>query len=461
MGSDMTESPRPAEPERLTHWRLAAFSLPAIPIAAIGMPLLVHVPPFYASQLDMSLGVVGFVFMIARFWDVFTDPVLGILSDKWQTRWGRRRHWIVLSVPIMLVSVHMIFMPPGRVSGMYLGFWLFVLYVGWTLLTLSHQSWGAELSSDYHERNRVQGILQSGSVLGFITVLILPIFIDFYTPDEGVEARRVAAMGWFMIILLPISVCVAVLRVGERESEPQAPISFRTAIGAVLRNQPLRIVLAADLGLGIALGMHTGTFLFLCTHVLQLDEMSGVFLLAYVVAGFLFIPVALRIAEHWEKHKAAANLLLAHGIAMTPILFLPPDRPALTFACYMLFGLTSMSGSFLFRSMIADVADMDAIETGQQRTGLYYAIVSLTSKAGGAIAIWLSYTLLAVVGFDPNAANSDDALRGLRLVYSLPTIVFGIVAWVVFQRYTLSEKVQLENRSILEERTITPDVDGP
>ena len=87
----------------LTKWQLLAFAIPAIPISAMGLPLVVYLPPFYA-ELGLGTGIVGSLFMFARFWDVFTDPVLGILSDRFETRWGRRRHWIVISVPIMMVS---------------------------------------------------------------------------------------------------------------------------------------------------------------------------------------------------------------------------------------------------------------------------------------------------------------------------------------------------------------------
>ncbi len=136
---------------------IAAFASPAIPIAALGLPLVVYLPPFYAEDMGLGLSIVGTIFMITRFWDVFTDPVLGILSDKVKTPLGRRRHWIVLSVPILMICVYKVFMPQPPVTGTYLLFWMVLLYVGWTLLTISHMSWGAELSPDYYERSRVQG----------------------------------------------------------------------------------------------------------------------------------------------------------------------------------------------------------------------------------------------------------------------------------------------------------------
>ena len=79
----MTDTP-------LSRWRVAMFALPSIPISALGLPIVVYLPPFYAEEMGLSLTLVGTIFMIARFWDIFTDPILGVLSDRFPSRWGRR-----------------------------------------------------------------------------------------------------------------------------------------------------------------------------------------------------------------------------------------------------------------------------------------------------------------------------------------------------------------------------------
>ncbi|HEX7775945.1 MAG TPA: MFS transporter, partial [Parvibaculum sp.] len=96
-----------AEPKHSAR-RLLAYAGPSIPIAALGLPLAVYLPPFYAGSMGLGLAAVGTVFMLARLWDVAIDPLLGILSDRIITRWGRRRLWVVLSVPIMMVSSYYI-----------------------------------------------------------------------------------------------------------------------------------------------------------------------------------------------------------------------------------------------------------------------------------------------------------------------------------------------------------------
>jgi glycoside/pentoside/hexuronide:cation symporter, GPH family len=439
--------------------KLAAYALPSIPMAAVGLPLLVHIPPFYVSQMGLSLELVGFLFMIARFWDVFTDPVLGILSDRFETKWGRRRHWMVASVPILMISVYMLFWPPQGVSGFYMAFWLFALYAGWTLLTISHSSWGAELTGDYHERNKVSGAREIAGVSGVIIVLVLPIFIDFFV-EEDIEAKRIQIMGLFMMVLLPIAIYIAVTRVPERKTPPPAHITFRAAIKALIGNKPLRIILAADILLGISFGMHSGTFLFLVTHVLKLGNMSGIFLLVYVGSGIAFIPIVLKISQKWDKHRTASGLMLLGAASVVPILLLPPGNVPLALICFTLFGVTSSSSSFIFRSMVADVADQDAVETGQQRTGLYYSVVSMTSKVGGAIAIWISYTALALIGFNATGDNTPEALTGLRYIYAFPTVISCTLAYLFFKFYTLTEEVQVQNRVILEARAVHAMAEG-
>lgn len=449
----------PETDQALGKGKLIAYSLPSIPMAAVGLPLLVHIPPFYVSQMGLSLELVGFLFMIARFWDVFTDPVLGILSDRFESKWGRRRHWMVASVPLLMISVWMLFWPPQGVTGLYMAFWLFALYAGWTLLTISHSSWGAELTADYHERNKVSGTREIAGVTGVIIVLVLPIFIDFFV-EEDIEAKRIQIMGLFMMVLLPIAIWIAVTRVGERPTPRPSHITFRTAVEALIGNKSLRIILAADILLGISFGMHSGTFLFLCTHVLKLGNMSGVFLLCYVGSGIAFIPVVLKVSLKWDKHKTASILMLVGGASVIPILLLPPENVPLAMICFTTFGITSSSSSFIFRSMVADVADQDAVETGQQRTGLYYSVVSMTSKVGGAIAIWISYTLLAVIGFDATGGNTPAALTGLRFIYAGPTVISCGLAFIFFRFYTLTEEAQIKNRRILEERTVHAMAEG-
>ncbi|HEY4343877.1 MAG TPA: MFS transporter [Parvibaculum sp.] len=437
----------------LSRWTLLAFAFPAAPISAMGLPLVVHLPPFYAGSLGLGLTVVGSIFMLARFWDVFTDPVLGIVSDRFETRWGRRRHWIVLSVPIMLVSVYMIFMPTAPVTATYLVFWLFVLYVGWTLLTISHISWGAELTPDYHERSRVQGARELLLILGMVFVLALPAVIEVANP-ENLAAARVASMGWFVLILLPISVALAVWKVPERKAARPEHVPFGQAIKVLIENRPLRFVLLADLISGVSGGIVASLFLFLAEDVLDLGKFSSALLLCYFISGVMFIPLILWISRRFGKHRTAAGSALFNAVTVPLILLIPAGHPGMALGAFLLFGVNMAAGPFLFRSIMADVADHDAVQTKQTRTGLFFSLLTSTNKIGAALAIGLSYMMLDVVGFVPGGENSVAALDGLRAVYVLPATIISAIVAVILWRFPLDEAQQQANRDILDRRIL-------
>ncbi|MEQ8745482.1 MFS transporter [Pyruvatibacter sp.] len=434
----------------LSRWRIGAFALPAAPIAAMGLPIVVYLPPFYAGEMGLGLAVVGAIFMITRFWDVFTDPVLGVLSDRFKTRWGRRRHWIVISVPIMLVSVYMLFMPTAPVSASYLLWWMVIAYIGWTLLTISHMSWGAELTPDYNERSTIQGFREVALIAGMILVLLVPVFIEAMQPDN-VAAARVASMGWYVLILLPITVAIAVWVVPERKVKDPVHVPWREAISILIRNQPLRRVLLADLLGGISGGIVTALFLFLAADVLQL-QFASLLILVYLTSGCIFVPIMVRLSHHWGKHRTLAYSSLFSAATIPFIFLIEPGDMLFAVLVWILLGINMGAGPFLFRSIMADVADHDHVEGGNQRTGLFYSLLTMTNKLGAALAIGIAYPILDIVGFVPGTENTPSAELGLLLVYVLPPALIGVlVAWVMWS-FPIDEARQSENRRILSER---------
>ncbi|MBV1885851.1 MAG: MFS transporter [Parvibaculaceae bacterium] len=438
---------------RLSWGRLFAFALPAAPISALGLPLVVHLPHFYDRNTALSAASVGIIFMIARFWDVFTDPVLGLLSDKFETRWGRRRHWIVASVPIMLLSVFMVFMPPEGAGGVYLTFWMFILYIGWTLLTVSHMSWGAELTPDYHERSRVQGMREMLLIFGMVFVLVLPVLTSILLPEES-RPEPVTLMGWFVIIMLPITVWIAVSSVGEVKTPQPDHFTWREAIALIKRNRPLQILLSADLFSGIGNGIVSSLFLYLALDVLMLGEFSNVLLLVYFTSGLLFVPPVIWLSNRIGKHKAAIISALFSGVTVPLIFLLPEGNYLLSALCWTVLGVNMGAGPFLFRSIMADVVDHDAVESGSQRTGLFYALLTSTNKIGYALAIGISMSALDWLGIKTGEENTETALFGLQLIYILPSFTISLfVAWML-SHFPLGEVQQRANREVLAKRAL-------
>ncbi|PKQ06412.1 MAG: MFS transporter [Alphaproteobacteria bacterium HGW-Alphaproteobacteria-12] len=437
---------------RVTRLQIGAFGLPSIPISALGLPIVVYLPPFYSHDMGLSLSVVGTVFMLARFWDVFTDPVLGMVSDRYPSRWGRRRHWIVLSAPILIGAAYMLFMPSPPVTWMYLAGWMFILYIGWTLITISHMSWGAELSEDYDERSTIQGAREFLLIFGMFTVLALPAIIEQVSDTAAAGPAKIAAMGWFIIILLPITIGLAVWLTPEFPSKAHQQIPWKRAWSIIAKNRLLQRVLAADLLVNIAPAITGSLYIFFASYVMELPKSASLLLLVYFVAGFVGIPGWIRLSHMAGKHKTLAIAMVYGAVTLPLVVFFPRGEFWWLFIGNSLYGVAYGAGSFLLRSIMADVIDTDYLETGQRRTGLYYSLLSMTAKVGAALAVGITYPLLDLIKFAPGGENSPETLNLFMAMYvTLPAIVM-LAAALVMWRFPLDRKAQLDLRRKIEER---------
>ncbi|MEE4363783.1 MAG: MFS transporter, partial [Desulfotignum sp.] len=132
-----------------------AYALPALSLAVIGIPVYVFLPKFYTDTIGVGISTVGALLMAVRMFDAVTDPVIGYVSDRTSTAFGRRRPYIAGGALGLAVSILFLFQPPelpGEEMALYFGFWLFALFFFWTLITIPYESLGPEMTTDYHER---------------------------------------------------------------------------------------------------------------------------------------------------------------------------------------------------------------------------------------------------------------------------------------------------------------------
>ena len=430
---------------------LAIFAGPAAPISALGLPLAVYLPPFYA-ELGLSLTAVGAAFMLLRFWDVFTDPVIGMITDRTRSRWGRRKPWILAAVPLLLVSVWFIFFPPEQVSLLYLYGWMFILYVGWTMLTLSHMSWAAELSPDYNERSRIQGWREAYLIGGMVFVLAIPAALEIFT--DGVSAAdRMGAMGWFILISLPIAVGLAVWRIPKGDHTiGENSISFKAAFAQLLANAPLRRLLLVDVLAGLAGGIVASLFLFLAQDRLGIGGESSIVLVGYFVSSVVFLPAIMSLSYRIGKHKTLALSSLYTVFTLPFIFLIPKGEFWLVLVLWIIFGINAGASSFLNRSIVADIIDLDQTATGAKQTGVFYALLTMTAKIGYALAVGLGFLWLDQIGYQAGGPNSESTLTGLTIIYVVPPTVIALINAFLMWRFPLGQQEQEKLRAKLADQ---------
>ena len=429
---------------------LAAFAGPCLPLAGIGLPLVVHLPTYYARDLGLPLAEVGWAFLFVRLADIGLDPILGTLMDRTRGRLGRFRPWLIGSVPVLGAASWMLFMARPGVDMAYLWFWLVVAYAGFSMGSLSQQAWASALSPDYNQRSRIYGWWQAGNVLGILLVLLMPPLVQI--GFHGSRSQGVQAMGWFIILLLPLSVALACWKVGEPASQTQEGrrIELRDYLGLV-RNRSVQRLMLTDLLMGWAPGIIGALFLFYFDQIKRVPEtQANLLLLAYFVAALVGAPIWTRLATGIGKHRALAANAVAIVASVVLVQLMPMTNFGVALAVMAVAGLPYSGAALLLRAMLADVGDELRLESGLDRTGLLYAVLTGTTKIGSALAL-VTFVILDGLGFDAKAAhNGAPALLGLQILFIGAPALLSLLSAVVILGYRLDARRHAEIRAALD-----------
>lgn len=429
---------------------LLAYGLPALPLAALTLPVYALLPKHYAN-LGVAVGAIGIALLIARLWDVITDPLVGWLSDRTTGRFGRRKPWVLAGLPVTMVAVWALFLPTGSVGLVHLVAWSFVLYLGWTMMFVPYTAWGAELAGDYDERTRVAAYRDVLFLLGSISA---PVIINAVGAGEaGMEGEALRALGLFVLLLLPVAALLLAWKVPEPVQPPRRKrIGFKRGFILLAGNKPFQRLVLAYLLNGLANGLPGQLFLFYVQFVLLEGERAGLLLLAYLVSGLLAVPLWLKLSARYGKHRvwSWAMLWACGWFACVPLLG-PGDFWGFLAIC-VLTGSVLGADLILPSSMQADVVDQDTARGGTARTGVYFAIWGLATKLALALAA-LGLTAAAWFGFRAAADNTPEALTALTVIYSLVPIVFKVAAVGLLWRWPITAEVQADLRRRIAARS--------
>jgi GPH family glycoside/pentoside/hexuronide:cation symporter len=461
------EDDKPTKGFGLSKLQILAYAAPALPLSALSAPITVYLPPFYATEMGLGLTAVGAIFLISRVWDVVTDPLTGYVTDRVSTRFGRRRHWLAFSVPILMVCVVMVFMPKlvgvEQATRGYLLWWMIALYVGYTIAMLSQYSWAAELTGDYDERSRILSWREMGHLTGMFLVLgvagVLEQFGDVLfdlQPGEtsGVSnGVKVAAMGAFILILLPITTGLAIWRVPEREYHAtKESLHWWVSVKLLLGNPLMRRVLGVSIMHGVPGNVMGALIVFYVSDILHAPRWISIIILSYYFFALISVPITVRISKRIGRHNALVICMLAMAAISPPFYFFGEGDLIPFMVLIGVSGLIFAGMAVLIRAITADVIDYDNLLAGEARTGLFYSLITMTDKLGFAVGVGTSYPLLEFMGYVPGALNSVEALNGLRFAYVfLPTLSMLFGAYLIYG-FPLTQERQRDLRQQVEAR---------
>lgn len=442
-----------ASPVALTAARLTAFSILSMSIYAVQVPLGVYVPAILAQYYGLPLTMLGLIFLVAKSWGVLADPLVGMLSDRTRSRFGRRRSWILAGGAVFALSTLLLFFPVARLTPAYLGAVLFVFFLGWSMIQIPYFAWSGEVSADYHQRTRVATYQTVTGSIALLLVLILPTITDRLYPHDG--ALELGAMGGLILALLMPGL-ILTLRAFPEPCVPDhapRPVSPLRALRLIFGNALLMQVLASDFTVTVGQSIRGALFVFFVTAYMRLPAWTSALFLLQFVFGIAAGPIWMVIGRRLGKHRAAIAGELVQVLINLGLLLVVPGQLPLLLALTVAQGLAQGSGNLMLRAMVADIADVHRLETGEDRTALFFSVFSISIKAGMAAAIGIALPLVAWVGFDPHAIhNSAGALRGVLLTFALGPAVAHVLSALCLSGFTLDAVAHADVRRRLVER---------
>lgn len=429
--------------------KLLCYALPAIPLAAVALPLYVIVPTFYAQNLGVPIAAVGTVLLLIRLLDAACDPLIGWLCDQVFIKSGRRRTFFLMSVPLTALAAFMVFWPPSGAGVGYLAFWGTLLSVGYTGTLLPYTAWGAELSTDYRGRSVVSAFREGATLVGTLIAVVLPFAVGLDNIDGP---HGLAAVAVLTIVLLPSAGLLAVKTVPEPANRSTRKLSLAVSLHFVVRNRPFVRLIAAFLLNGFANAIPATLFLYFVSERLGAAELRGPLLFLYFLCGMLGVPLAVWLAAKAGKHRTWCGAMTVACAVFALAGFLGVgDVVPFAIICAAT-GLLLGFDLALPPAIQADVIDYDTASSGEQRSGLYFAAWGLATKLSLALGVGLVFPILAWSGFDATGGQAmpETALTTLSALYAWLPILPKAAAIAVMWNFPLGEDAQRSLRARID-----------
>ncbi len=396
-------------------------------------------PLFFTNVFGLSFADAAILMLVARLFDVVTDPILGSLADRTQSRWGTYRPWLIFgAIPYGLIFALLLFTPDlGPVGKRVYAYTLYLMMMAiYTAVNVPYGSLLGVMTEDDNEKNEFSSYRMVGAYLmGFITLAVFP-YVQRWI--GGTEAHQYAVIGVIFGVLAAVMTLICGLFTKERIKPKRAEHYTAKQFVDLVKNKPWLYLTGMGILTNFFNGFRYAAAGYMFTYCLGGDVTWGkviinftVFMAIGEVTCMIFGGISPAFTR-WVGSKRKAFLLAGLICAITSVLFffIPMDAHYMWLMIVVVI-LTSMGigiYSPLLWSMYADVADYATNTFGTSSTGLIFSSGTMAQKLGGAISGSLIAALLGVAGL----VSSQDMLTGETIVTITNEQSVQSMIWLLF-----------------------------
>ena len=420
---------------------------------------------YLTDTVGIAAAVAGTVIMAGKLVDALWDPVLGYLSDRTRTRWGRRRPYIFLGSIPLAFAMWWFFTNPHIQSPLLLTAWAALSFIAlnviYSIVNIPYSSLTPELTQDYHERSSLNGFRFMFAVVGTLlgAASVPPLLAAFGGVEGADKSLGFSMMGLVFGAVMLVTAMTTAFSVREpaRAQEPAAPPAAPPAAEAaatrgrqgeflrtylsVFRNKPYLIVLVTYALNLIGLTFLQGIIAYYFQYIYAREDLTALAMLILLVTAMVFIPVSVIVSKRIGKKRTYQICFFVLGSASLVLFFLGQALGPWFFIGMMVYaGIGVGFGYVAPYSMVPDTIELDAARTGTRKEGAFYGMWLLTSKIGSAVAMFASGLVLSFGGFVPNVAQAPASQLAIRLLIGPIPAVFLLGAMFLIDRYPIDEK---------------------
>lgn len=441
--------------EKLSFKEKSGYAIGEIASSIIWATIMFFLANFYTDVFGLPAAVAGTMFLVVKLFDAINDPIMGMIADRTNSRWGKFRPYILFaSVPFAIAGILMFITPNFSMTGKII--FAYATYnammIIYTIMMVPYAALGGVMTSDPVDRTSLQSFRFVGAFAGnlIIQALILKLVIYF---GAGNDARGYQiTMSIFAVICIFLFYVTFATTKERVQPDPAVKTSVKHDLKNLINNRPWVIVALVLFVMLIYIGIRSAVTVYYFTYFVGNKGLTAAYLTGGTAVVILSMLLPKWLTLKFGKRNSLVGLLVITGLAIGANWFARPQDVILMFVLQFFQAAASGPTMPLLWAMMADAADYSEWKTGRRATALFYSASTFALKSGGALGGALALWILAAYGYQANVEQTPFTLHGMRLMMSIYPMIGAFAGAALVAFYNLSEKKLLEIEKELNRR---------
>jgi GPH family glycoside/pentoside/hexuronide:cation symporter len=400
---------------------------------------------FLTDVARLPPATVAWVLAITRLWDAVNDPLVGLLSDRIRSRFGRRRILLVYGSLPLGTAFAMCWMVPALSPTALAVYYTLIIIAFDGAFTVVHVGYNAltpSMTQDYDERSSLNGYRMVYSLGGTLLAVVFATLLADWTSSESTRFAMIGITLGLLAMVPPWIVFMVTRGVDEPNLTSHMP--FLDALRNTFTNRAFVMLVCLYLACWTATCVTSATLIYFASYYLQIPDQANYLVLLAVGSAVLSVPLCVWLAQRWDKPKAFMAGIGFWCLVLIGFFSMPKTAVNIAYICAFLCGPGIATAAVIPWSMLPDVVEQEEQRTGERREGAYYAFVSFFQKLGTGLALWGIGMALSASGYvTPTAATQfpqqpQSALDTIRFIMGPGTIGLLLISLPFAWRYPVT-----------------------